>query len=434
MGAAEDTGLTTLSYGFMATDLSSALPAALGGTDPAPAGRIRAGTPAFLRTARAMFVAGFATFSMLYCMQPLMPHLSHEFGLSAGVASGVVSVATGALALTLIPVSVLADRYGRTAIMNASIFLSALFTLLAAWTDSFGQLLLLRTLMGVAAAGLPAVAMAYLAEEMEPASLGGAIGLYIAGNALGGMCGRFFMALMTEWVSWRVGVGLLGALGLLAALEFWRCLPPSRFFSPGRLTPRAVLGALRGHFSDAGLPWLFAVAFLLMGAFVSLYNYLGYRLAQAPYGLSPGQIGLVFLLYVVGMWSSTWGGRMADRFGRRTVLWRMVLLTGAGLLLTLFGPLPLVMAGVGLFTFGFFASHAVASSWVGRRALKARGLASALYLTAYYLGSSLVGSATGPVWTHHGWSGMVGVLGAILALSLLAGLKLRRLAPLPSGG
>lgn len=37
---------------------------------------------------------------------------------------------------------------------------------------------------------------------------------------------------------------------------------------------------------DAGLPWLFLEAFLLMGAFVTMFNYIGYRLLADPYDLN----------------------------------------------------------------------------------------------------------------------------------------------------
>ena len=394
--------------------------------------RLRAGTPAFRRTSWGMFFGGFATFSTLYGLQPLMPMFSHEFGLSPAAASGVVSAATGALALALIPMSLLADRFGRKPVMNLSLGLAALLTLLAAFAHGFGQLLLLRTLMGIALAGIPAVAMAYLSEEVEPASLGQSMGLYIAGNALGGMSGRFFLTLMSEWAGWRAAMVLLGAFALVSALVFWRCLPPSRHFQPSRLALGEVRGNLRRHLADDGLPWLFLTAFLLMGCFVSLYNYLGYHLALAPFNLSPSAVGGVFLLYVVGMWSSAWVGRLADRVGRRNVLWLMVGLMLGGLMLTLAHTLWLVVPGIAVFTFGFFGAHSVASSWIGRRASRARGLASALYLSCYYLGGSGLGSASGLMWSWGGWSGVVLALTAGLLLCLGVALRLRRLAPLPS--
>ncbi len=398
----------------------------------AAATRLQAGTPAFRRTARAMFVGGFATFALLYGLQPLMPMFSTEFHLIPAAASGVVSGATGAMALALIPASLLADRFGRKPIMNAALGLAAVLTLAAAFAGNFQQLVILRALMGLALAGLPAVAMAYLSEEIDPHSLGRSMGLYIAGNGLGGMSGRFLMSIMTEWVSWRYAVATLGIIGILAAIEFRRSLPPSRHFRPTGLTPKDLLADARSHFGDAGLPWLFAAGFLLMGCFVSVYNYLGYHLAEAPFSLRPSEIGLVFSLYLVGMLGSAWAGKLADRFGRRSVLWIMVAVMAGGLALTLANNLWLVVLGVAGLTFGFFGGHSVASSWIGRRAIRARALASAIYLCSYYLGSSGLGSASGLMWGVDGWRGVVAMLGIGMLLLVGVALRLRKLAPLPA--
>ncbi|BEV72321.1 MFS transporter [Paludibacterium sp. THUN1379] len=396
-------------------------------TEPA---RLVAGTPAFWRTARGMFAGGFATFAMLYCLQPLMPQFSQAFGISAASASGVLSASTASLAFGLLPASWLADRVGRKPLMGAALALAALLTLACALTTGFGQLLLLRALVGLALSGLPATAMAYLAEEMEPASLGRVMGLYVGGNALGGMSGRFLSSLVVEHFSWRVALLLIGLLGVGSAWVFWHNLAPSRHFRPQRTRLGDMAQAARAHLADAGLPWLFLTSFALMGCFVSVYNYLGFRLAAAPYLLSPGTIGLVFSLYMVGSVSSAWAGRLSDRVGRRNVLWLTQCVVLAGLGLTLADSLWLIIAGLTLCTIGFFAGHSVASSWVGLRARQGRALASALYLACYYLGGSIIGSVSGLAFGARGWPGVILLLALLQLLALALAWRLRRLTPL----
>ncbi|MBV8046863.1 MAG: MFS transporter [Paludibacterium sp.] len=394
-------------------------------------GKLVAGTPAFWRTARGMFAGGFGTFSTLYCLQPLMPQFSQAFGISAAHASGVVSTATASLAFGLLPASWLADRFGRKPLMVIALMVSALLTLVCAFSASFGQLLVLRALIGLVLAGLPATGMAYLAEEMEPASLGRVMGLYVGGNALGGMSGRFLAALVVERYSWRVALVVIGLLGVTAALVFWRNLPPSRHFRPSRGSLGAMWRDARAHLGDAGLPLLFLTSFVLMGCFVSLYNYLGYRLAAPPYSLSPGVIGLVFTLYMVGSLASAWGGRLSDRLGRRNVLWLTQIIVLAGLALTLATSLVAIIAGLALCTIGFFAGHSVASSWVGLRARQGRALASALYLACYYLGGSVIGSVSGVAYGAYAWPGVIMLLGLIQLGGLALALRLRQVQPLP---
>lgn len=395
-----------------------------------PSAGIRVGTPEFRRLRRAMFLGGFATFSLLYCVQPLLPLFSHDWQVSPAQASTVLSAATGGLALTLVVASAISDRIGRRGLMVGAVLLAALLGLACAAAAGLPQLVWLRALEGIALAGLPAVAMAYLSEEMEPRGLATAMGLYIAGSAFGGMSGRIATAWLAELWDWRAAMAAQALLALAIGLVFWKSLPPSRAFRPRPLRAAALAAGVRLHLADAGLPWLYALAFLLMGCFVSLYNYLGYRLAGAPFGLGAGWIGTLSVFYVSGMLGSGWTGRLAERYGLRRVLWVMTALMLAGLLATLADALPVLLAGVALATFGFFGAHATASAWVGRRAREARGLASALYLCAYYAGSSLLGSVSGLVWHVDGWNAVVVLLATLLLACLGIALRLRSVPPL----
>jgi YNFM family putative membrane transporter len=175
---------------------------------------------------------------------------------------------------------------------------------------------------------------------------------------------------------------------------------------------------------------LYAEGFLLMGIFVTAYNYIGFRLLAPPYELSQAAVSAVFLLYVLGSWSSAWFGTLAGRLGRRTVFWWPIAILIGGVALTVARPLPLVIAGIGVLTIGFFGAHSIASAWVGRRAGTRRGQAAAWYLFFYYLGSSVLGSAGGVAWTRAGWSGVASFCLALAALALAGGLALRRVPPL----
>jgi YNFM family putative membrane transporter len=395
-----------------------------------PRTAIAVGTSDFKRINRAMAFGGFSTFALIYCVQPLMPLLARDFGLTPAQSSLALSLSTGMLAVALLASSVISDRFGRKRIMAASMFSGGVLTLLAAFTQGYGQLLVLRALLGLLIAGMPAVAMAYLSEEIDPKSLGVAMGTYIGGSAFGGMLGRVLASIISDFFSWRIAVGAMGIAGLYAAFEFSRSLPASRNFRPGERGAGALLAGLRTHLTDAGLPWLFALAFLLMGAFVSMYNYIGYRLLAPPFSMRQSAVGAMSILYLLGIFSSVWAGKLADKFGRRNVLWGVMSVMLAGLLITLLDNVLAIVAGMGLFTFGFFASHSVASSWVGRRARAPQALASAIYLFMYYLGSSVIGWVSGYLWSHGGWPGVVLLLGAIMAVALMVAMRLRGLVPL----
>ncbi|WP_439863433.1 MFS transporter [Pseudomonas antarctica] len=391
---------------------------------------IEKGTPMFMRTVLALFSGGFATFALLYCVQPMMPALSHEFSINAAQSSLILSVSTAMLALGLLITGPISDRLGRKPVMVCALFCAALATIASGLMPTWEGILFMRALVGLSLSGLAAVAMTYLSEEIHPQHIGLAMGLYIGGNAIGGMSGRLIIGVLIDFVSWHTAMLIIGALALIAATVFWKILPESRNFRASSLKPRNLIDGFVMHFKDAGLPWLFLEAFLLMGAFVTMFNYIGYRLLAAPYDLSQAVVGLLSLVYLSGIYSSAKIGSLADRLGRRRVLWCTIVLMLAGISLTLLTPLWLVVPGMLIFTFGFFGAHSVASSWIGRRAVKAKGQASSLYLFCYYAGSSVAGTAGGFFWHFAGWNGIGGFIVALLIGALLVALRLAKLAPL----
>lgn len=396
---------------------------------PETPSRLVSGTPAFRRLNLALFAAGFSTFAILYCVQPLLPEFSQEFHVSAAVSSLSLSLSTGLLAVAMLVAGSLSEVLGRKPVMVASLFASAFLTLLSAAAPNWTGLLLTRMAIGITLSGLPAVAMAYVSEEVDPKSIGLAMGLFIGGNAVGGMAGRIISGVLTDLGSWRLAIGLIGVVGLASAIAAWRSLPASAHFHPRPARPGQLLRSFGEHLRDPGLRALFAEAFLLMGGFVTIYNYLGYRLTEAPYSLSQSAIGAIFSAYLIGTLSSAWIGELAGRLGRRRVLWAMIAIMLAGLALTLFHHLALILAGIVAVTFGFFGAHSIASSWVGNRALGAKAQASALYLFCYYLGSSAIGTLGGVFWAHGGWPGVSALVALLLIAALILAFRLMVLPP-----
>ncbi|MBI5485118.1 MAG: MFS transporter [Deltaproteobacteria bacterium] len=379
-------------------------------------GQVRVGTPEFRRINIALFCAGFVTFITLYDVQPLLPLFAQEFGVSPAVASLPLSCATIALALGMLIAGTVSETVGRRALMTVALFLTSLLALATLFSHSFESLLALRLLQGLVLAGVPSVAMAYLGEEMDAQAIGHAMGLYISGNALGGMSGRIGSALFCKFVPWHTAIALVGVVSLLLSLVFLKSLPASTNFHQRPFQFSYLYTSLFQHLRDPGLHCLYALAFLTMGGFISLYNYIGFRLLAPPYQLTQFQVSLIFLVYMLGSFSSGMVGSLIHRFGRPFMIRLTLAVMLVGTLITLSEPLPLIVAGVGIFTCGFFCAHAIASSWVGRRASTAKAQASSLYLFSYYLGSSISGTIGGLFWQNFGWNGVAAMI-TLLILS-----------------
>lgn len=398
--------------------------------EPVPVTLAR-GTPAFRRANWALFLAAFSMFGSLYSVQPLLPIFVTEYGVRADESSLALSLTSAVLGIFMVFAGALSDAAGRKRLMVTSLWLTAALNFAVMAAPTWTALLVARTLLGLVLCGVPSVAMAYIAEEMDPKSLSFAMGLYIGGTAIGGMVGRILLGVMADIASWRLGMGLFGVLVLASAVYMQRLLPDSRHFVAKPFVAGGFLPGLRQLFRDPGLRWLYAEAFLLMGSFVTVFNYISFRLSAAPYSLSHALISFLFFSYVIGSGSSAWAGGLADRIGRRKVLWWMVLTMVAGLVLISLQPLTAIAAGAVVLAFGFFGSHTITSSWVGRRALGARAQASSLYLLFYYLGASVIGTAGGWFWIRQAWPGVALLVGSSLLLALAVAVRLFYLPPLP---
>jgi YNFM family putative membrane transporter len=391
------------------------------------------GTPGYRRLVGAIWAAGVGSFTLLYAPQALLPLLSDDLRVTPSTAALVVSVPTGTLALALLPMSALADRVGRTRLMTIALTAAALLGLLAPLAPTLEVLLLVRGLQGVAIAGLPALAMAHLSQEVRAGSVGSAMGLYVAGNTLGGLSGRLLSSAVADVAGWRAGLAAVGVLALLCVVAFHALLPPPT--ATAAATGRGVLLAhVMRHLRDPGVRRLCATSLVIMSAFVTVYNFLGYRLLEQPFGLSQTAVGFVFLAYLAGTTAAPSAGRLGDRVGRRGVLLGSVLLMLAAVLLTLSDVLVLVLAGLVLFTVGFFGAHTSASGMVGNRAKVGTSQASALYLLAYYGGSSIGGWVGGLAYERADWPGVVGYVAGLSVVALGLALLLRRTPPLVPAG
>lgn len=388
---------------------------------------IERGTPQFMRVTLALFSAGLATFALLYCVQPILPVLSQDFGISPAESSLSLSFSTGMLAIGLMFTGPLSDAIGRKSVMVVALLLAAICTLICAFMTSWHGILVMRALIGLSLSGVAAVGMTYLSEEIHPSFVAFSMGLYISGNSIGGMSGRLVTGVLTDFFSWRISLAVIGVFALAAACMFWRILPASKHFRASSLRPRTLLINFKLHWHDKGLPLLFAEGFLLMGSFVTMFNYIGYRLLSEPYHLSQAIVGLLSVVYLTGSYSSPKAGALTSKFGRGPVLLASIIIMLIGILITALAPVTVIFIGMMLFTAGFFAAHSVASSWIGRRARRAKGQASSLYLFCYYVGSSVAGTLGGVFWHNFGWGGVVAFISLMLLLALLVGHYLKKL-------
>ena len=374
------------------------------------------GSSEYRRLLAALFFGGVATFAQLYSPQAVLPMIAGDLGTGAAHAALLVSAATVGLAIGVSPWAARADRVGRVQAMTLSITAATVLGLLVPLAPTSELLLAGRFFEGLMLGGVPAIAIAYLSEEIDPGHAARAAGSYVAGSTIGGLTGRLITGPVAEFAGWRIGVVTVAVLCALSAAAFVKLAPPARGFRPARIQGlgRRVLDNLR---SPRQLV-LYSQAFLLMGGFVAIYNFLGFRLAAAPFDLPQTMVSLVFLAYLAGTWASARAGAEAGRFGRKPVLLTSIATMIIGTALTISSQLPVVLIGLLIATAGFFGAHAIASGWVGAAAGAGKAQASALYNLFYYAGSSAIGWFGGVAFDAAGWTAVAGV---VIGLAVLAG-------------
>lgn len=388
------------------------------------------------RMTQALCLGSFVVFINLYLVQPLLPLLATDLGLSSLQASLSLSVSTLTLALALLVFGPLSDALGRRRILLWTLAGGVACSGLALFAEGFWSLLAVRALQGFLLGGLPAVAVAYMSDEMEQPALMMAVGLYISANSLGGISGRVAGGVIAEHWGWQASFAAIGGVSLLVLGALWQLLPRQRRFVAQPLKLSSMLAGLGRHLRNPRLWPVFLLGGLNFFIFVNLYSYMTFRLSEAPWSLSSQWLGLLFLTYLAGTFGASQSGRLARRLvpggaaedgeaalaiaQRRGQALTMMLGTGIvmlGTLLTLSHSLIGMLIGLSLNAFGFFLAHATASAWVGRNAEGARASASALYLTAYYLGASLGGFWLEPFWQAAGWPGVVAASVLVLAVT-----------------
>ena len=390
------------------------------------------GSSEYGRLLAALFCAGVATFAQLYSPQAVLPLIAGSLHIGAADAALTISASTVGLAVGVIPWSTLADRIGRVKAMTISVGVATTVGLLVPFAPTYESLLAGRFLEGLFVGGVPAIAVAYLTEEIDPVHAARAAGTFVAGTTIGGLLGRLVASPVAELAGWRGGVFTVGVLCGCAALAFVKLAPTPRGFVPRRgAGPEGTLAhRLATNLRSRRQLALFAQGFLLMGGFVALYNFLGFRLTGAPFFLPSFLVSLVFLAYLAGTWASSRAGAEASRFGRKRVLLVSIAIMVAGVAITLSDNVVVVLCGLVVATAGFFGAHSIASGWTGQAAPVGKAQASSLYNLLYYAGSSVIGWLGGVAFDRYGWPAVATtILGLALVAAAVAALALPKDQP-----
>ncbi|SIS63141.1 MFS transporter [Chryseobacterium gambrini] len=364
-----------------------------------------------------IFLSGLSVFAQLYLFQPLLPMVAENFHTTVGDSSLLVSSSTIGMALGLFFFAFRADSFSRKKLMVFSLIVSAILTIISTWIPSLTLLIIIGMVKGFVISGVSSVALAYLTEEVEISVMALAISMYLSGNTIGGMSGRILATLLAGEFGWRNAVLMIGIQSLILGLVFWKLFPNSIFFKPQKTDYHLKMKQMKRLIRDSYMLRLYFIAALLMGTFVSVYNYMTFRLESEPFSLSHVFIAFIFLMYTFGVLGTMITSRLSARFEKKYILKGSIFFLLTGLVLLFSENIYIVVFGLGLFTLCFFAAHTMASQMTALHAKEGKSSATSIYWLFYYFGSSFLGSGTGYLLHSTSWNVFIGVLISVIMIA-----------------
>ena len=362
-----------------------------------------------------LFAAG-SMFTAMYSTQAILPELGRAFGVSPSQTGLTVSVVIGALAVGAWFWGPLSDRIGRRASLVLSSAALVVPSAGLAIAPTFAVLLALRVVQGLCMPGLLTVGVPYVTEAFTERIGTRAMGLYVSSLVAGGLVGRVGVALLTALIGWRGALGLVAALPLAATLVMRRSLPPEDPVPP---SAGLSLTTVRALLANRTLVAATLTGSAMFFSFMGIFSYIDFRLEHAPFDLSPAVVGLVFVLWAMGA-IGPFAGRMAGRKGWCAVALAGLLSAAAGVTISLVASLPVVVFGLALVTLGNFTTVTAAQIGVASATDRDRGLASAMYFSAYYIAGALGAYLPGLAWQSWHWTGVWALVTGAYAIGLAA--------------
>jgi YNFM family putative membrane transporter len=366
----------------------------------------------------ALYLGTVTAYADMYLTQPLLPELSLRFGVGPARAGLTVSAVVLAIAAASSFYGPLSDALGRKRVMAGATALRAAATFACALAPSFGALVALRALQGALVPGMTAVSVAYAGDRYRRADLAAVVGGIIGASVVGGLAGRVLGGFIAAHADWRAPFVVFAAISLAAAVALAVGLEPA-----GGGDRAGWADAYRGmlaHLRDRRLAGAYLVGASLFFGWIGIFTYLPYHLSAAPYRLSTALVSSVYLVYAAGVVVSPVAGRLTARVPPRRLIAIGLAVEAAGMAVTLAAPLAAVVAGLVVLVVGTFTAQAIAPAFVNVTARTAKGGASALYLTFYYVGGTLGSVVPGLAWQAAGWPGVVATCAAAVGVAVLA--------------
>jgi predicted MFS family arabinose efflux permease len=339
---------------------------------------------------RLLALTGFASMASMRICDPMLVVLGEEFQVSTGDASAVVSAYAVLYSVSQLLYGPLGDRFGKLRVVSLAVLACAVICAITALSTSLSMLVIMRSLMGAAAAGVIPLGMAWVGDRVPYERRQETLAKLMSATVIGMMGGLWFGGYAADTLGWRTAFFVLAALFAVSAVLLLRLLrawaAPVTEDAPGFWASFRTTGSL---LAMPRVRWVLGVTAaegaLVFGAMAFVPTHL-----HQHYGLSVVAAGSVMMLYGLG-------GLLYSQMARRWLAWlgeRGLVRTGAGLIVAGFfllawgnaawaGMLACILSGL-----GFYMLHNTLQVQATQMAPVARGTAVTLFASSLFLGQS----------------------------------------------
>lgn len=366
----------------------------------------------FTRNLVVALIATVVSFSTLYIPQPMLPLLAGQFGVSAGEAGLLMTVAMLPLAFAPIVYGYFLQAVPAKLMLIVALSLLALNQCCFYFASEFWHLIGLRLLQGLLLPAIFTALMTYCASMVPAAMVRRAMGFYIGATILGGYSGRLAGGVFASAFDWRSAFVVMGLMQLLPLLLLLR-VDADANINFARLDSKSISRVLQSR----NFRFMFLSLASVFFVFSGILNNVPFHLQDIHPATTPLLISMLYLGYLIGAPVSFVSETISKKLGdERKGLFLGLAINAFGLAMLLFVAFEGLVVMMFFLAAGFFLIHALLSGLANHLAPEHKGVVNGLYVSIYYLSGAMGSWLPGYLYEGIGWNGMVLVFLSILAL------------------
>jgi predicted MFS family arabinose efflux permease len=334
-------------------------------------------------------LATFAASLSARALDPVLPHVADEFGVSIATAAGFSAVFAFTFAVVQPVLGAAADLFGKARLMVVCLVLLGLASILGAISTSFPVLFATRILAGIGSGGVFPVALSLTSDLVGPEKRQIAIGRTLAGAMTGNLLGASASGLIGDFLGWRGVLAVLGVLVIVAAVAVGAGFRSAALARAPKTNLSALRHGYRTIFTNRNARICYSAVFIegccVLGLFPFIASFL-FDLGETSLSIA----GIVIAGFAVGgLFYTLSVSRFLLRLGVKGMMIVGASLVGLQLALVAFGPGWKIQALSLLFMgWGFYMIHGCLQVFASELSVEARATALSLHSFFFFMGQT----------------------------------------------